>query len=183
MKSLQGELVSELAKPEDVPYVVEIEKNTRTSVRKATPGDAHAIVKLIEQYFFKEDGSGFLIALDEGVVRAVIKDSGFFVAYAGNQLVGCASINRHNGIAELRSLAVHPEYQSKGIGSALMKECISEASKTHNELYALTKSPEYFETHGFVYTTMPQAKLLRDCAFCPQYNNGCKEDAIVLRLH
>ena len=47
-------------------------------------------------------------------------------------------------------LAVLPQFQKKGLGSALMERVLSEARKLGWESVVLTGSPEYYARFGFV---------------------------------
>ena len=55
----------------------------------------------IDQYIFREDGSGSLLPLNEDKVKYAIDKGGFFVAESENNVIGCCSIVGYNGIAEL----------------------------------------------------------------------------------
>lgn len=122
--------------------------------------------------------------MDANSLGELIDNRAFFAACIEGNLVGCASVVEY-GIAELRSLAIDPWYQSQGIGSALIEKCKEEAKlKGYGELYALVQdaSRSVFEKKGFVYAETPPEKLNRDCAICPQYGNGCREYAVVASL-
>ena len=154
-------------------------------IKRAVSSDVPAIRKLIELYRFKEDGSGSLIPLDVAEVSKRVSDGDFFSANVGSDLAGCASIVEYDGIAELRSLAVYPEYQGRGIGPVLIDACKKEAQKRgYGKLYALTQEKTYstFAKQEFGYTKTPPQKLKKDCAKCPLYNNGCNEFAVVFRF-
>lgn len=139
----------------------------------------------IDQYIFREDGSGSLLPLNEDKVKYAIDKGGFFVAESENNVIGCCSIVGYNGIAELRTLVVYPKYKRKGIGSTLVETCKNKAREIgYESLYALVKPDAYdfFRKQGFEDTQTPPEKMEKDCLECPLYNNGCNEIPIVFRL-
>lgn len=76
----------------------------------------------------------------------------FFVASdkEGN-LVGCCALEVYSRrIAEIRSLVVAPDWQDKGLGTALIRECIKLAKKKRIlELFAITGKVKLFEKFEF----------------------------------
>ena len=82
-----------------------------------------------------------------------------FVADEGGAVVGlvmcakglltwpCGSVTEHLCVGPL---AVLPQLQKKGLGSALMERVLSEARKLGWESVVLTGSPEYYARFGFV---------------------------------
>ncbi len=53
----------------------------------------------------------------------------FFVATAKNQVIGCCALQIYSKrIAEVRTLAVHPNYQDKGVASKLVELCRDRAA-------------------------------------------------------
>lgn len=125
-------------------------------IRKAVDNDVSAIVSMINEHKFSS-GSGSLLAVDEETVKSRIEDGNFFVAYAGGNFAGCASLVEY-GIAELRSLVVNPEYRGQGIGGKLIKAVKQHAlDKGYEKLYALTQDNAYsaFQKQGFHKTEVP----------------------------
>lgn len=85
-------------------------------------------------------------------------------------------------IAEVRSLAVDDRHRGKGIGSDLVRWCITEARRLQiRRLMSLTYEQRFFEKLGFVVVskdTLP-LKVWSDCVKCPK-NLNCDEIAMVL---
>ncbi|MFX1514656.1 MAG: GNAT family N-acetyltransferase [Promethearchaeota archaeon] len=81
----------------------------------------------------------------------------FFVARDGDLIVGCIGIEIYSAppdpsIGLLRSVAVHPSFQGKGIGHQLVEK-IHEFSNQEDlkEVYLLTETAEhYFPKFGYV---------------------------------
>lgn len=75
----------------------------------------------------------------------------FFVALAGDRIVGCCALQVYSKrMAEVRSLAVHPDFQDRGVASALVQECIRRAKERGvRELFAVTSQTSFFGRQGF----------------------------------
>ena len=85
-----------------------------------------------------------------------------FVAVHGEQFVGFAALEVYSPkLAELRSLAVSPDHQGKGIGKALVGSCVALAKTRHVfEVMAITSSDEFFHRCGFDFTLPGERKAL-----------------------
>ena len=75
----------------------------------------------------------------------------FTVALEDDHVVGCCALEVYSKrLAEIRSLAVAPEHQGKGIASKLIESCIQEAKeKEIYEVLTITGSSSLFEKQGF----------------------------------
>ncbi|MFX0124264.1 MAG: arsenic resistance N-acetyltransferase ArsN2 [Candidatus Hodarchaeota archaeon] len=76
----------------------------------------------------------------------------FFVAWERNQLQGCAGIEIYKDVGLIRSVAVHPSSQGRGLGQKLV-ETIHRYSveKGLNEIYLLTETAqEFFSKQNYV---------------------------------
>ncbi|MGY5874265.1 MAG: GNAT family N-acetyltransferase [Candidatus Thorarchaeota archaeon] len=100
----------------------------------------------------------------------------FIVWYAPGTLEvkGCIGLEVYGSDAVLRSVAVHPEYQGKGVGVGLLQKAIEYARSIQlDRLYLLTDTAEkYFLKHGFEYidrTIVPQriGKSIEFTTLCP----------------
>lgn len=107
-------------------------------IRAASPSD----LPRVEQLLAAND-------LPLAGVRDALGD--FVVAEAGGELVGVAGLEICRDDALLRSVAVHPDWRSKGVGRALVTRAISDAeARGLHALYLLTTTAEaYFPTFGF----------------------------------
>ena len=88
------------------------------------------------------------------------------------------------GLAEVRSVAVLPEYRGRGIGSRLVEACLEEARALGlGEVFCLTLRPEFFQR--FVFKLVSREDLLpivwADCVNCVKFPD-CDEVPIVLAL-
>jgi GNAT superfamily N-acetyltransferase len=75
-------------------------------------------------------------------------------AYSGGQLVGFArAISDGHLHAFITEMIVHPEYQQRGIGSALLTsvlEACHSAGITDIQLFSARGKASFYERHGFV---------------------------------
>ncbi len=85
-----------------------------------------------------------------------------FVAVAGEQLVGFAALEIYSAkLAEVRSLAVHDDFQGQGIGRGLVTRCV-ELAQNRNilEVMAITSADGFFRACGFDFTLPGEKKAL-----------------------
>ncbi|MBZ5675136.1 MAG: GNAT family N-acetyltransferase [Acidobacteriia bacterium] len=77
--------------------------------------------------------------------------SSFFVATAGDHIVGCCALQIYSKrLAEVRSLAVHPTFQKRGVASRLVELCKHRArARGVKELFAVTSQTGFFARAGF----------------------------------
>lgn len=150
-----------------------------TGIRKAKASDALRIQDLINTYA-KE---GLLLPRALGEIYDNIRD--FFVYEEDGRIQGvCALHVCWEDLAELRSLAVQKESRGKGVGEALIKAALKEASELGiKRVFLLTYIPAYFKRFGFGIVPkeiLPQ-KIWGDCLKCVKFPN-CDEIAMMLSL-
>lgn len=75
----------------------------------------------------------------------------FYVAIVDDAIVGCCALEIYSKkLAEIRSLAVSPKHQNKGIGTQLVAACVKEAKqKKIYEILSITDKDVFFEKLGF----------------------------------
>jgi amino-acid N-acetyltransferase len=75
----------------------------------------------------------------------------FFVASVGGRLAGCCALQIYSKrLAEVRSLAVHPDLQDRGVASKLVRCCIERAlERGVREVFAVTSQTSFFARLGF----------------------------------
>jgi N-acetylglutamate synthase-like GNAT family acetyltransferase len=127
-----------------------------TKVRRATPADIPAIEAFIEP--FVDEGKLLPRTYDE---LADLLPS-FFIAEVDGAIVGCAALEIYSRkLAEIRSLAVSPAVQGKGIGRLLVGACVQLAQERNVlEVMAITSSEEFFKLCGFDFTLPGEKKAL-----------------------
>jgi amino-acid N-acetyltransferase len=88
------------------------------------------------------------------------------------------------GLAEVRSVAVLPDYRNRGIGSRLVEACLYEARTLGlNEVFCLTLRPEFFQRFGFKVVSREDLLPIvwADCVNCVKFPD-CDEIPMVLNL-
>lgn len=108
-------------------------------IRKATEADFPAIKAIIAQF------------PDTLMQMHLPRPDEFFTADENGTIIGCCALEIYSErLAEIRSLAVLREHQGKGIATALVEACVSEASeKNIYELLTITGANGLFEKQGF----------------------------------
>jgi len=109
----------------------------------------------------------------------------FHVADQQGQVVACAALRLlWDDLGEVRSLAVHPDRQRRGLGAALVGAVLDDARSIHvPRVIALTRDVPFFERCGFAVVsrdTLPR-KVWTDCVRCPR-RHACDEVAVVIDL-
>ena len=107
-------------------------------ITPAMPGDVRAILGLVETVHLPP----------EGIAEAM---EYFWVARAGEQIVGTVGLEVYDDLALLRSLAVTPARQHTGLGRALTETVLSHlTARQFRAVYLLTTTAEaFFARHGF----------------------------------
>lgn len=149
-------------------------------IRRATVSDGKDIQRLIGGY--AERGEMLPRSLSD--IYENLRDYHVCVD-DGNRLVGVSALHvMWDDLAEIRSLAVVPEYSGRGIGANLVKACIEDgAGLGIRRIFALTYRPDYFKRFGFNEVDkadLPQ-KIWTDCLKCTKFPD-CDEIAVILEL-
>ncbi|MDD3886322.1 MAG: GNAT family N-acetyltransferase [Victivallaceae bacterium] len=152
-------------------------KNILT-VRPAEERDVASIRGLIAIYAEK----AIMLDRDEADIRFYLGN--FVVAEADGVVRGCAAVRDFGGdLLEVRSLVVAPDFQSKGIGRALLEAIISGLSirRSSWRLFTLTYQVDFFRKLGFevVDRKMFPEKIWSDCSRCPKQSR-CDEVALLM---
>jgi len=77
--------------------------------------------------------------------------SSFFVATEGDKIIGCCALQVYSKrLSEVRSLAVHPDYQEQRVAARLVECCKKRAREMGiKELFAVTSRTSFFGRLGF----------------------------------
>ncbi len=115
-----------------------------------------------------------------------LRDFSVFTDDKEDKVLGCCALQFcWEDLAEIRSLAVHPDYQRKKIGSYLIKKVISEAELFNiKRLFTLTYRPEFFKKYGFVQIDRSKLplKVWADCLLCVKFPD-CDEIAMMKNMN
>jgi amino-acid N-acetyltransferase len=102
-----------------------------------------------------------------------------------NLIVACGSLHvLWADMAEVRSLAIHPDYQHLGLGRRLVEYMKTEARQLGvNRLYTFTLTEGFFASLGFKRQMRDElpAKVWGECSRCPKYFK-CDEVGMVLEI-
>jgi amino-acid N-acetyltransferase len=148
-------------------------------IRKATVKDAKDIFGILQRFAIE----GVLLPRSLNSIYENIRD--FYVYEENGKIAGIGSLHIFwEDLAEIKSLAVLPEYQGKGIGKKIVKECIKEAKQLGiKKVFALTYVPDFFQKLGFKTvdkSEFPQ-KVWTECIHCVKFNE-CKEIPVMLEI-
>lgn len=106
----------------------------------------------------------------------------FKVVEDRGSIVGCGALHLYGvHLAEIRSVAVHPAHQHRGIGVRLVRSLLRAARKHHvSGVCLFTRIPEFFSRVGFSVVSRAQLpdKVYKDCCVCPRLEN-CDEVAML----
>ncbi|AFV24284.1 amino-acid acetyltransferase [Methanolobus psychrophilus R15] len=142
--------------------------NADIRIRDALPEDISSIQVLMSTYFLDIEG-------------VLVED--FVVAQSGEKIVGAGAIV--NGrFPEVHSIAVHPNYRGKGIGSSVIRYLLLRL-KSRNDtgicVYTRTTSPLFFEKVGFIeLDPVTKAELWEDCSSCDRLST-CRQSVMCLK--
>src|SRR5688500_4868530 len=137
------------------------------ALRPASSKDLPGVEKLLTDSKLPLDG-----------VKEALND--FVVAEAGGDLVGVAGLEICCDDALLRSVAVRPEWRSKGVGRALVTRAIADAeARGIRALYLLTTTAEaYFPSFGF--TKIERAAVPEAVRETAEFTTACPASATVM---
>jgi amino-acid N-acetyltransferase len=119
--------------------------NHAVVVRPARTGDVSAIRELIRSY--TDDGR--LLAKAQVTLFESVQE--FVIAEQDGQIVGCGALHvMWEDLAEVRSLAVRPDLQGHGVGSAMLTTLLDHARALGvRRVFCLTFEMAFFARHGF----------------------------------
>jgi len=137
------------------------------------------MVKLINYYAQKGEMLGRpLIEL-----YSSIRD--FVVAENEDAIIACGALAViWNDLAEIRTMAVHPDFQRQGIGTTMVNMMLQEARNLEMpRVFCLTYQPGFFKKMGFKDIDKHELphKVWKDCINCPKFPD-CDENALIIDL-
>ena len=146
------------------------------TVRKARMRDIPPILALINGYAAK----GVMLPRTEFELSEAIRD--FTAVYLGDRFLGCGALHFYSPtIAEIRSLAVHEDAKTHGVGRKLIEALAAEAESYElDAVFAFTYVVEFFSKVGFevVERGALPLKAWKDCVRCPKFQ-ACDEVAVL----
>jgi amino-acid N-acetyltransferase len=161
--------------------MIKPEENRQIVIKKAQVRDVQEILALINGYaaanmmlprgpqYLYENIRDFVIASDHKVPVYSMMETREVL----HLIVACGSLHvLWDDIAEIRALAIHPDYQHLGLGSRLVEYMIEEAKKLGiRRLYTFTLTEAFFQNLGFKRQKRDQLppKMWGECSRCPKY--------------
>jgi amino-acid N-acetyltransferase len=140
-------------------------------IRRARTSDVRAIQRFIDAYADDK------ILLSKPTVQLYEDVQEFWIAERGTDVVGCGALHvMWEDLAEIRTVAVHPDHQGLKIGHRIVGELLAVARELGvSRVFVLTFETRFFGSFGFVEidgAPVPQAvyeQLLRS------YDEGVAE--------
>jgi N-acetylglutamate synthase-like GNAT family acetyltransferase len=132
-------------------------------IRPAQAADVEALGRFIEPFV----AQGKLLPRTHDELTELVRTG--FVAVKQDRIIGFAALEVYSPkFAELRSLAVEPGEQGRGVGRQLVAACLELAERRRIfEVMAITSTDEFFRRCGFDFTLPGEKKALflqtRDC--------------------
>jgi len=150
-------------------------------IRKANLQDVKAIHHLLHEYGKKEE----LLARPLSQLYDHVRDFSVHLDNNSQQLTGCCALQIcWEDLAEIRSLAVHPDHQGKNIGTKLTETALQEAKLFQvKKVFTLTYKPDFFKQFGFATIERSDLplKIWGDCIICVKFPD-CDETAMMKEL-
>ena len=168
-------------------------EDSKIIIQKAQIRDVEEILEMINgfatsnlmlprgpQYLY-ENIRDFVIAIDSNVPVYTLTDTKEVM----NLMVACGSLHvLWEDIAEVRALAIHPDYQHLGLGRGVVEFMEEEARKIGiHRLFTFTMTEDFFRALGFHKINRKDLppKVWGECSRCPKYFQ-CDEVGMVLDL-
>ncbi|WP_418792546.1 N-acetyltransferase [Phosphitispora sp. TUW77] len=147
--------------------------------RKARISDVECIHALITHYA----NEGLMLARSRALLYEHIRD--FTVAEDKDKVIAAGGLHiLWEDLAEVRALAVDPEYIKKGIGRELINCFIRESRELRIfKVFSLTYQPDFFKKCDFRVISKDKLphKVWKECIDCPKFPN-CDETAVLLEI-
>ncbi len=181
------------AKKKLAKVLIDADDKRSIVIEKAQIRDAEEILELVNgfaasnlmlprgpQYVY-ENIRDFVIASDKNVPVYSLTESKEVL----HMIVACGGLHvLWEDIAEIRALAIHPDYQHLGLGSKLVEFMKTEAKQLGiKRLFTFTLTEEFFQSLGFKRQSRDElpAKVWGECSRCPKYFQ-CDEIGMVLEI-
>lgn len=119
---------------------------TEAVARRARTADVAGIKALVDLY----TGRRLLLAKDMVTLYETVQE--FWVVEVDGAVMGCGALHvLWEDLAEIRTVAVHPDMRGRKLGDLLMTSLIGSARELGlSRLFALTFETGFFGRHGFV---------------------------------
>ena len=147
--------------------------------RRAQFRDVESVHRIVNQYAEQ----GLMLARSRNAIYETLRD--FVLAEQDGEVVGVGALHMvWDELAEIRAMAVAPEFTGRGIGMAIVEQLAEDARELGvKTLYTLTYQPVFFAKAGFheVPKERLSQKVWKDCINCSKFPN-CDEIAMIRSL-
>ena len=144
--------------------------------RRATFQDVESIHRLVNHYAEQ----GLMLARSRNIIYETLRD--FILAEDNGVVVGVGALHLvWDELAEIRAMAIAPDYAGRGIGMSIVEQLAEDAKKLGvKTLFTLTYQPVFFAKAGFheVPKERLSQKVWKDCINCSKFPN-CDEIAMI----
>jgi putative acetyltransferase len=123
------------------------------NVRAERPEDYHAVYQVNEQAFGRPEEADLVDALrksNQPRISLVAEEGGRIVGHIFFSTVQIESETSATAALGLAPMAVLPEFQNQGIGSALVRRGLEECRNMGQEVVVVLGHTEYYPRFGFV---------------------------------
>lgn len=150
-------------------------------IRKAQIRDIQPIYELLQEY----GKNGELLPRPLSELYDHLRDFSVYVDDADEAILGCCALQIcWQNLAEIRSLAVHPDHIGSKIGSKLAETALAEAESFQIEkVFTLTYRPDFFKQFGFneIDRSDLPLKIWGGCLLCVKFPD-CDETAMMKEM-
>jgi amino-acid N-acetyltransferase len=152
----------------------------QVTIRPANEQDVRPIVEMVNRFAAKN----IMLPRTEASVQQTLADWLVAVDDEG-KIAGCGSlVALTDTLVEIRSLAIHEDYQGQGIGGRLVSALVELArEQEYEQICALTLRSSFFERLGFevVDRWSISPKVWQACIYCTKFHR-CDEVAVLMPL-
>ena len=150
-------------------------------IRKAAIRDVKAIHRILQIYGER----GVLLPRPLSGLYDHLRDFWVYEDEDSGTIAGCCALQFcWEDLAEVRSVAVHPDFVRQKIGSRLVNTAIEDAKAFGmQKVFTLTYKPHFFSRFGFNIIDRAELplKIWGDCIVCVKFPD-CDEIAMMKRL-
>jgi amino-acid N-acetyltransferase len=169
-----------------------VDRDREFLIRKACIEDVTEILELLnmiaDSYFLLPRGPQYIyenirdFVVAVGATEETSEQGG---KESPTRIVACGSLHvLWEDLAEVRSLAIHPQFQKCGIGRRIVEYMQEEARELGiKRLFAFTMAEEFFRALGFEPKERDElpVKVWGECSWCPKYFK-CDEIGMILQI-
>lgn len=157
-----------------------VKSRAKAKVERASVADVPQLHSIINRFAAKGD----MLPRTLSELYENVRD--FYIVRENGKVIACGALHvLWSDLAEVKSVAVLEEHQSRGLGSVIVKELLAEARRLElNRVFALTYKPGFFAALGFQQVdimTLPH-KVFGECVRCPKFQ-CCDETAVIKYLN